>query len=119
MNRCDSCKNVSECAICCSASDYFHHVGVRGTANRLRIPVIDYNITYDKQPSGVWALFPTLQSSSLSGTNIIHRELQRRAPLAGRLHLAEHLLGQLLHQANFITMDEKTRASFGASRVRR
>jgi hypothetical protein len=27
---------------------------VRGTTNRLRIPVIDYNVTYDKQPSGVW-----------------------------------------------------------------
>jgi hypothetical protein len=54
MNRCDACKNVSKCAICGASSDYFHHVGVRGTTNRLRIPVIDYNVTYDKQPSGVW-----------------------------------------------------------------
>src|SRR2546422_10733249 len=54
MDRCDACKNISKCAICGASSDYFHHVGVRGTTNRLRIPVIDYNVTYDKQPSGVW-----------------------------------------------------------------
>jgi|SRR5205807_951869 len=54
MNRCDSCKNIPRCAICGSSSDSFRHVGVRGTANRLRIPIIDYNVTYDKQPSGIW-----------------------------------------------------------------
>jgi len=32
----------------------FPHVGVRGTTNRLRIPIIDYNLTYDRQPSGIW-----------------------------------------------------------------
>src|SRR5438270_113373 len=45
MNRCDSCKNIPRCAICGSSSDSFRHVGVRGTANRLRIPIIDYTIT--------------------------------------------------------------------------
>ncbi len=54
MDRCDSCRNISKCAICGTSSEGFHHVGVRGTTNRLRIPVINYNVTYDAQPSGVW-----------------------------------------------------------------
>src|SRR3989442_6521013 len=54
MIRCDSCRNISKCAICGTSSEGFHHVGVRGTTNRLRIPVINYNVTYDAQPSGVW-----------------------------------------------------------------
>src|SRR2546429_5444368 len=54
MDRCDCCRNISKCAICGTSSEGFHHVGVRGTTNRLRIPVINYNVTYDAQPSGVW-----------------------------------------------------------------
>ena len=54
MDRCDSCRNISKCTICGTSSEGFHHVGVRGTTNRLRIPVINYNVTYDAQPSGVW-----------------------------------------------------------------
>jgi len=27
---------------------------VRGTKSRFRIPVVDYNITYDKEPYGIW-----------------------------------------------------------------
>ncbi len=54
MDRCDCCKNISKCAICGTSSEGFHHVGVRGTTNRLRIPVINYNVTYDEKPSGVW-----------------------------------------------------------------
>src|SRR3989442_15013499 len=54
MIRCDSCRNISKCAICGTSSEGFHHVGVRGTTNRLRIPVINYNVTYDAQPSGIW-----------------------------------------------------------------
>src|SRR2546428_11009943 len=54
MDRCDSCKNIFRCAICGASSESFHHVGVRGTKNRFRIPVVDYNVTYDNQPSGIW-----------------------------------------------------------------
>src|SRR2546425_12312977 len=54
MDRCDSCKNTFRCPICGTSSDSFRHVGVRGTKSRFRIPVVDYNLTYDKQPSGIW-----------------------------------------------------------------
>src|SRR5437879_10764106 len=54
MDRCDSCRDIFKCPICGTSSDSFHHIGVRGTKSRFRIPVIDYNLTYDKQPSGIW-----------------------------------------------------------------
>ena len=54
MDRCDSCRDIFKCPICGTSSDSFHHIGVRGTKSRFRIPVIDYNPTYDKQPSGIW-----------------------------------------------------------------
>jgi len=46
-------------------------VGVRGTSSHVRIPVIDYKLTYDTQPSGVWhyarpcghRIYPTAPSS--------------------------------------------------------
>src|SRR5438105_15610081 len=54
MDRCDSCRNILKCPICGTSSHSFRHVGVRGTKSRFRIPVVDYNLTYDKQPSGIW-----------------------------------------------------------------
>src|SRR2546427_7797973 len=54
MDRCDSCRNTFRRPICGTSSDSFRHVGVRGTKSRFRIPVVDYNLTYDKQPSGIW-----------------------------------------------------------------
>ena len=54
MNRCDSCKTLSTCPLCGASATSFRHVGVRGTTSQFRIPVIDYDITYDRQPSGIW-----------------------------------------------------------------
>ncbi len=54
MNRCDSCKTLSTCPLCGASATSFRHVGVRGTTSQLRIPVIDYDLTYDRQPSGIW-----------------------------------------------------------------
>src|SRR5947208_7647293 len=54
MDRCDSCRNIFKCPICGTSSDSFRHVGVRGTKSWFRIPVVDFNLTYDKQPSGIW-----------------------------------------------------------------
>ncbi len=54
MSRCDSCKTLSTCPVCGTGITGFHHAGVRGTTSRFRIPIIDYNITYDQQPSGIW-----------------------------------------------------------------
>ena len=54
MNRCDSCRHLSQCPLCRATTTSFHHVGVRGTTSGFRIPVIDYNVTYDRQQSGIW-----------------------------------------------------------------
>ncbi len=54
MDRCESCRHISTCPVCGRSAANFDHVGVRGTTSRLRIPVIDYKISYDTQPSGVW-----------------------------------------------------------------
>lgn len=54
MSRCDSCRTLTTCPVCGNHLSDFHHVGVRGTTSQLRIPVVDYRITYDHQPSGVW-----------------------------------------------------------------
>ena len=54
MNRCDSCRHISSCPSCGQSVNYFDHLGVRGTTSRLRIPVIEYTVTYDRQPSGIW-----------------------------------------------------------------
>lgn len=54
MNRCDSCRHISTCPVCGRAAEGFDHVGVRGTTNQVRIPIIDYKLTYDRQPSGIW-----------------------------------------------------------------
>src|SRR5947199_9619020 len=42
------------------------------------------------------ALLPAMQPSSPSHLSIVHREIQRRSYLAGRLHLARRLLGNIL-----------------------
>ncbi len=54
MNRCDSCRSLSSCPMCGKSVDSFDHVGVRGTRSHLTIPVIDFRVVYDSQPSGVW-----------------------------------------------------------------
>ena len=54
MNRCESCRTISTCPVCGTGATSFRHIGVRGTTSRLRIPIIDYNITYDQHPSGIW-----------------------------------------------------------------
>src|SRR5690348_16759130 len=54
MNRCDSCRSLSNCPVCGGNITGFHHVGVRGTTSRLRIPIIDQYVSYDQQPSGIW-----------------------------------------------------------------
>src|SRR2546427_9713615 len=54
MDRCDSCRDIFKCPICGTFSESFHHIGVRGTKSRFRIPVVGYTLTYDKQPSGIW-----------------------------------------------------------------
>ena len=71
MNRCDSCRNISTCPACSRSVADFHHVGARGTSSHVRIPIIDYKLTYDTQPSGVWhyarpcghRIYPTATSS--------------------------------------------------------
>lgn len=54
MNRCDSCKALSNCPVCSRAVSGFRHVGVRGTTRQMKIPIIDYKVTYDSHRSGVW-----------------------------------------------------------------
>lgn len=54
MSRCDSCRTLTTCPVCGNHASDFRHVGVRGSASQLKIPVVDYRITYDRQPSGVW-----------------------------------------------------------------
>ena len=54
MNRCDSCKGLSNCPACGKSVSGFRHVGVRGTTKRMKVPIIDYKITYDSQRSGIW-----------------------------------------------------------------
>jgi len=54
MQRCDSCRSLSSCPVCNRPVSDFRHVGVRGVTSRLRIPIVDYNVTYDRQPSGIW-----------------------------------------------------------------
>ena len=54
MNRCESCLHISKCPVCGRSVEGFDHLGVRGTTRRIRIPIIDYNLTYDRQPSGIW-----------------------------------------------------------------
>lgn len=54
MNRCESCRLISTCPVCGRSVTSLDHVGVRGTTSHLRIPVIDYKISYDRQPSGIW-----------------------------------------------------------------
>ena len=73
MNRCESCKSLSNCPVCRSSITGFHHVGVRGTTSRLKIPLIEHRVTYDRQPSGVWhysqpcghRIHPTAASASI------------------------------------------------------
>jgi len=54
MHRCDSCKTLHSCPVCNSTASDFKHIGVRGVTSQLRIPIVDYNIIYDRQPSGIW-----------------------------------------------------------------
>lgn len=54
MNRCDSCRHLSQCPLCSATATGFRHVGVRGTTSEIRIPIVDYSITYDSQHSGIW-----------------------------------------------------------------
>lgn len=54
MDRCDSCRTFYACPFCGTTARSLRHIGVRGTVNRLRIPIIDYNIDYDREPSGIW-----------------------------------------------------------------
>ena len=54
MIRCDSCKGLSNCPVCNQAVSGFRHVGVRGTSRQVRIPIIDYKVTYDSHRSGIW-----------------------------------------------------------------
>jgi hypothetical protein len=54
MHRCDSCRTLYSCPVCSSPASDFLHIGVRGVTSQLQIPIIDYNITYDRQPSGIW-----------------------------------------------------------------
>jgi hypothetical protein len=54
MHRCDSCRSLSSCPVCGSPVSGFRHIGVRGVTSQLRIPIVDYKITYDRHPSGVW-----------------------------------------------------------------
>ncbi len=54
MDRCESCRHLSTCPMCSNAVSRFDHIGVRGTTSRLKIPIIDYEISYDSQPSGIW-----------------------------------------------------------------
>ena len=54
MNRCESCKDLARCPACSGSIAGFRHVGVRGTISKLTIPFIEYNVTYDRQPSAIW-----------------------------------------------------------------
>lgn len=54
MSRCDSCRTVTKCPVCNNHVSDFRHVGVRGSSSQLRVPVINYRLTYDRQPSGIW-----------------------------------------------------------------
>jgi len=54
MSRCDYCKTLNNCPTCGDFVRDFRHIGVRGVTSQLKIPVIDYNLTYDRQPSGIW-----------------------------------------------------------------
>ena len=73
MNRCESCRHISTCPLCGRSVEGFDHVGVRGTTSHFRIPIIDYKVTYDSQPSGVWhytrpcghRIVPTAASSTI------------------------------------------------------
>ena len=68
MNRCDSCRSLSNCPVCGGNVTGFHHVGVRGTTSRFRIPIIDQYVTYDQQASGIWHY-----SQGVSATMQSHR----------------------------------------------
>jgi hypothetical protein len=54
LKRCDSCRDIFTCPVCNAGVTGFRHVGVRGTRSRVKVPIIDYSLTYDRQPSGVW-----------------------------------------------------------------
>lgn len=54
MNRCESCRGIFQCPVCGSGVTGFHHAGVRGTTSQVKIPIVDYTLTYDRQPSGIW-----------------------------------------------------------------
>src|SRR6266581_1911813 len=64
------------------------------------------------------ALLPALQPSSPARRSIVHREIQRRASLAGRLHLARRLLGHILYQTILSTVDQPARTRSSTSRIR-
>lgn len=54
MSECENCSGIGTCPICGAAVTGFSHVGVRGTVSTLRIPIINYDLKYDSQRSGVW-----------------------------------------------------------------
>ena len=78
MNRCDSCRTLSNCPVCGGNVTGFHHVGVRGITKQFSIPIIDYNITYEQQASGIWHY-----SQGVSATMQSHRS--RPAPTSTTL----------------------------------
>jgi hypothetical protein len=54
MDRCQSCKDINYCPVCGAHIDGFKHIGVRGSSRSLRIPLIDYSVKYEDNPSGIW-----------------------------------------------------------------
>ena len=54
MKTCDNCSGINSCPICGASITHFDHIGVRGTVSVLKIPVVNYNLQYDSQRSGVW-----------------------------------------------------------------
>ena len=54
MNRCDSCKNLFTCPLCGAGATSFHHIGARGTISKAKIPIVNYDVIYDRQPSQIW-----------------------------------------------------------------
>src|SRR6266550_107211 len=69
-DRCEACRNISACNVCGSSISGFEHNGVRATAG---------------QESGIWHYASQC-------------EIWWRPTLEERLHMAEHLLGPILHK---------------------
>src|SRR5712664_4217582 len=80
--RCEVCRNVSSCNVCGSSISGFEHIGVRAVAGR---------------ESGIWHYAsPCRHRNQL--LNVSQCEVWWRPTLEERLHLAEHLLGSVLHK---------------------